>query len=48
MEEKVGTTAVSKLLTLPAGADSENFQNVSLLYTGPNRDPTMGKALGEK
>ena len=37
VEEKAGTTAM--------GTDAEHFQNVSLLYVGPIRDPTMGKAL---
>ena len=45
VEEKAGTTAVSKLLALPAAAETENFQNWSLLYWGPIREDTIGKAL---
>ena len=39
---------MSKLLALPAAADAENFQNWSLLYCGPIREDTMGKALETK
>ena len=33
------------MLALPAAAEVENFQNWSLLYCGPIREDTMGKAL---
>ena len=43
--ENVGFISVSKSFAFPSLALVENVQNLSLLYWGPIRDETMGKAL---